>query len=140
MEGSGYLATAEVEKFLAFACTEVRDIAFELRNIICSICPEASERILWGGLSYHDSAKGGPVKGAICQIEIETDHVRLSFIHGARLRDQDSLLTGKQLSKRFLVIDSYDQAPWDSIRVLIEEATELDPSTFGSLPSVRKGR
>ena len=140
MDGSGYLATAEVEKFLAFARTEARDIAFELRNIIYSICPEATERILWGTLSYHDSSKGGPVKGAICQIGIETDQVRISFIHGVRLKDQDSLLRGNQLSKRSIVIDSYDQAPWDSISVLIKEAGELDPSTFGSLSSVTNGQ
>jgi hypothetical protein len=35
-------------------------LRFELRNLIALTCPEATERILWGGLSYHDSAKGGP--------------------------------------------------------------------------------
>jgi hypothetical protein len=132
--GIGFLSIAEVERFLAFSPPEVRDIALELRNIISSACPYATERILWGGLSYHNPAKGGPVKGAICQIELDRHHVRLAFIHGARLKDADSLLIGKRLSKRYMTVDSYDLAPWPEIRKLIEEAAELDPTQFGPLP------
>jgi hypothetical protein len=135
MTRAGFLSNAEVEGFLAFSRPEIRDIALELRNLISSACPNATEKVLWGGLSYHNSTKGGPVKGAICQIELERDQVRISFIHGARLRDPDSWLTGNQLSKRYLVIDSYEQTPWNAIRSLIEEAAELDPSTFGPLPT-----
>ena len=131
---SGYLSIAEVERFLAFYPPDLRDIALELRNIVFSVCPSATERILWGGLSYHDSAKGGPVKGAICQIEIKKHRVHLGFIHGACLHDRDSLLTGERLSKRYLVIDFYDTAPWTAIRELIEEAVELNPKEFGELP------
>jgi hypothetical protein len=135
MGASGFLSSLEVERFLSFTPPEVRDIVLELRSLVSSICPNATERILWGGLSYHDSAKGGPVKGAICQIEFDKNHVRLSFIHGARLRDPESMLVGDQLSKRHLPIVSYELAPWDAIRDLIEEAAALDPSTFGPLTS-----
>ena len=78
------------------------------------------------------------MKGAICQIELDGELVRVSFIHGARLRDPYSLLTGERLSKRYVSIDSYEQAPWDQIRNLIEEAAALDPSTFGPLRSSMK--
>ena len=118
---------------MAFARPEIRDIALELRNLVAAVCPSTTEKILWGGLSYHNSAKGGPVKGAICQIELERDQVRISFIHGIRLSDPDSWLTGNQMSKRHLAIDPYEQAPWGAIRGLIEEADELDPSTFGPI-------
>jgi hypothetical protein len=91
-------------------------MVLELRSLVSSVCPNATERILWGGLSYHDSAKGGPVKGAICQIELDRNHVRISFIHGARLRDPESMLVGDQLSKRHLPVVSYERAPWDAIR------------------------
>jgi hypothetical protein len=131
---SRFLTGAEVEGFLKFVPPRIREIAFELRSLVASICPQATERILWGGLSYHDTAKGGPVKGAICQIELERHCVRLSFIHGARLRDPASLLEGNRLSKRFVAIDSYDEAPWAAISDLIREASALDPSTFGPLP------
>ena len=129
------MSSVEVERFLAFCPDELRDIALEIRNIVSVVCPYATERILWGGLSYHNPAKGGPVKGAICQIELDKNHVRLSFIHGARLRDPESMLVGDQLSKRYLPIVSYELAPWDAIRGLIEEAAALDPSTFGPLSS-----
>ena len=127
------LSTAEIQSFLAKYPTSFQDIALELRDTLIACCPHASERILWGGLSYHDSAKGGPVRGAICQIEFYLDHVRLSFIHGVRLADPASLLQGDRKSKRYLPIASYEDAPWDAIRGLIEAAARLDPSTFGSL-------
>jgi hypothetical protein len=135
MGTSGFLSSVEIERFLSFARPEVRDMVLELRSLVSSVCPNATERILWGGLSYHDSAKGGPVKGAICQIELDRNHVRISFIHGARLRDPESMLVGDQLSKRHLPVVSYERAPWDAIRGLIEEAAALDPSTFGPLSS-----
>jgi len=139
MGASGFLSSVEIERFLSFTPPEVMDIALELRNFVSSVCPYATERILWGGLSYHNPAKGGPVKGAICQIELDKSRVRLSFIHGVRLRDPESMLVGDQLSKRHLPIVSYEQAAWESIRGLIEEAAALDPSTFGPLPpDVRK--
>ncbi len=138
-EGSGFLQIAEVDRFLAFFPPEVRDIALELRSIVSSECPSATERILLAGLSYHDAAKGGPVKGAICQIELKRDRVRLSFIHGARLGDQAHLLAGDRLSKRYLTIDAYAEAPWLVIRRLVGEAAHLSPTDFGPLPS-RKGR
>ncbi|HLE05214.1 MAG TPA: DUF1801 domain-containing protein [Anaerolineales bacterium] len=133
MRESHFLASAEVDRYLAFAPGPLKEIALELRNMVASVCPEATERILWGGLSYHNSRHGGPVKGAICQIELRRDHVRLSFIHGVRLMDRTSLLGGDRLSKRFLVLKSIEAAPWGEIRQLIEEAARLDPSTLTPL-------
>jgi len=129
-----FLSTAEIQRFLTKYPTGFQDIALELRDTLISCCPGASERILWGGLSYHDSTKGGPVRGAICQIEFHTDHVRLSFIHGVRLTDPQSLLQGDRKSKRYLRIPAYEEAPWDAIRGLIEAAARLDPATFEPLP------
>jgi hypothetical protein len=133
MKERHFLTTAEVEGFLGFVAPHLRDIALELRNVVSAACPSATERILWGGLSYHDSRKGGPVKGAICQIELARDHIRLSFIHGARLADPASLLQGDRLSKRHVVVRSYEDTPWEELRQLIEEAAQLDPSQFGPL-------
>lgn len=130
MKKGELLSMAEVQRFLAHVPPGFQDIALELRDILASVCPEATERILWGGLSYHDSAKGGPIRGAICQIEFFEDHVRLSFVHGVRLEDPDNLLQGDRKSKRYVRITSYENAPWEAIRSLIEAAARLDPSTF----------
>jgi len=51
MTGSGFLTHVEVERFLSLTRPEVKDIALELRNLVALTCPEATERILWGGPS-----------------------------------------------------------------------------------------
>jgi len=133
MKNSGFQSIFDVERYLSLKHPNVRHIALELRNLVAKVCPQATERILSGGLSYHNAAKGGPVKGAICQIELDGDSVHLSFIHGARLKDPSSLLEGNRLSKLYLQIDTYEEAPWEEIQKLIEEANALDPSEFGAL-------
>jgi hypothetical protein len=127
------LSLAEVEAFLARQPQALAEIALELRNLVAAECPSAAERILWRSLSYHDPEKGGPVKGAICQISLARDHVRLSFIHGVRLADPDRLLRGSRLSKRFVRIDDYQRAPWEAMRRLIRQAGRLDPDRFEPL-------
>jgi hypothetical protein len=126
MRENRFLTLAEIDSFLTRAPLDLREIVLELRNLVAAACPEATERILWGGLSYHDSRRGGPVKGAICQIELERDHVRLGFIHGVRLADPQALFQGDRLSKRYVAIRSYDEAPWEALRQLIEEAAKVD--------------
>jgi hypothetical protein len=133
MQGNGFYTRRVVEQFLKFSPPEIREIVFELRDLVWRACPNATERILRGGLSYHLSEKGGPVKGSICQIELDKDRVRVSFIHGVRLSDPDSLLSGDRISKRSLAIKSFNSAPWDGIFNLIQEAGNLDPTTFGPL-------
>ena len=135
MKDSGFLPVAHIERMLADEPAEVKDIVLEVRNIVAGVCAGASESPLWGGLSYHDAAKGGRVKGAICMIEYKRLPVRLSFIHGVRLKDPEGLLSGGRLSKRFLEIESYDAAPWEAIQVLIEAAAALDLESFGEIDS-----
>jgi hypothetical protein len=127
MKKGHFLSTREVDSFLLYKPPHLCEIALELRNLIALVAPYATERILWKGLSYHDASRGGAVKGGICQIEIHRDHVRLSFIHGAFLRDPEGLLEGDRKAKRYIRIQSYDDAPWEDLKRLIEAATEYDP-------------
>jgi hypothetical protein len=130
-----------VEHLLSFVPPETRDIVMELRSIIAAASSGLTETILWGALSYHDARKGGRVRGAVCGIEFRSPKVRLSFIHGVRLRDPDRLLKGDRLSKRHIVIDSYQGAPWDSIRLLVQQAAALGPADFGPLgPAAGDGK
>jgi hypothetical protein len=126
-------------RLLQYSQPEVREIVLELRNVISAACPQATETVLWGGLSYHDSGKGGRVKGAVCGLEFRKLPVRVSFIHGVRLEDPGHLLRGTRLSKRHLEVSSYDQAPWDSIRGLVEQAALLDPNAFAPIHPGRIG-
>jgi len=136
-QSGGLLSTAEIDRLVAFLPENLTEIARELKNLVVSVCPQVTERILWGALSYHDESKGGPIKGGVCQIEIQRDHVRLSFVHGARLRDPKHLLHGDRLSKRHVVLKSYDLVPWSAVLGLVQEAASLDPSTFGPLGPAR---
>jgi hypothetical protein len=127
---SPFLSTLEIERFLSSKPAHLRDIALELRNLVASAAPEASERISWGGLTYYDARRGGPVRAAICQIEVHADHVRLSFIHGIHLEDPDHLLVGERLSKRYISIDTYEVAQWEAYKRLILAAARFDPATL----------
>ncbi|MGA9533735.1 MAG: DUF1801 domain-containing protein [Anaerolineales bacterium] len=130
---TGFLPSSSVERFLQNTRPDLREIALEVRNLVVTAAPAAAERILWGGLSYHDPAKGGPVKGAICQIEIRRGQVRVGFIHGVRIEDPLSLLQGKRLSKRFVPIEDFDSAPWQGVQDLIKRAAGLAPAAFDGL-------
>lgn len=131
--GEGFLSICEVELFLSVFPIDMCDIALELRNIVAEVCPTATERFQWGGISYHNAAKGGPIKGAICQIGVERERVTVGFIHGVRLSDPEHILGGNRLSKRNVSFDSYATVPWRAIRELLVEAAGLDPSEFEAI-------
>jgi hypothetical protein len=117
----------EIETFLHHIPTDLQDIVLELRNVIASIAPDAVEVVRWGGLSYFHEGRGGIVSAGICQIGIQRDYVRLDFIHGIFLSDPKHLLIGTQKVKRFVKLTSYDDAPWDDLKQLIEESSRFDP-------------
>lgn len=119
-----------IETFLQRTPPHLQEIVLELRNIVASVAPDAAEVVPWGDLSYFHEGRGGIVSAGICQIEIRKDHVRLAFIHGAFLPDPCKLLRGTQKYKRFIEIDSYDDAPWDDLKELILSASKFDPRSI----------
>lgn len=120
----------EIEVFLQRTPADLQDIVLELRNIVASVAPDAVEVVRWGGLGYYHAGRGGIVSAGICQIGIHSDHIRLAFIHGAFLSDPRHLLAGTQKAKRYLRLDSYDDAPWDGLKQLIEESSRFDPRSL----------
>src|SRR4030067_1907333 len=88
-----------------------RALVFELRNLIAAVSPDVTETVLWDGLAYFNPKMGGPIKGAICQITILRDHVRLAFVRGAFLPDPKGLLErkGRSKHKRHITLRSYDK-------------------------------
>jgi hypothetical protein len=119
-----------IEKHLAQTQPHLQEIVLELRNIVASVAPAASETIHWGCLDYYDESRGGPVSAGICQIGVQEDHVRLGFVHGAFLPDPKGLLEGKGKAKRFVRILSYEEAPWDDLKDLIAASARFDPCTL----------
>ena len=120
----------EITTFLQHSPAPLQDIVLELRNIIASTAPDAVEAIRWGGLSYFHEGCGGVVSAGICQIGIHRDHIRLAFIHGAFLPEPRKLFEGTQKYKRYIRIESYDDAPWDYLEQLIGAASQFDPRTL----------
>jgi hypothetical protein len=121
------LSVHEIDTFLQHTPAPLQDIVWELRNIIASVAPDAVEVIRWGGLSYFHEGRGGIVSARICQIGIHEGYVRLDFIHGIFLSDPLHLLQGSQKVKRYVKLKSYDDAPWESLKQLIEESSHFDP-------------
>jgi len=120
----------EVETFLKYTPAPLQDIVLELRNIIAEVAPDAVEVIRWKGLSYFHEGRGGVVSAGICQIGLHEGYLRLDFIHGAFLSDPKKLLEGNQKAKRFVRIRSYEEAPWDDLKQLIEESSHFDPRSL----------
>ena len=117
----------EITIFLQRIPEPLQDIVLEIRNIIASVAPDAVEVIRWKGLSYFHEGRGGVVSAGICQIGIHKDHIRLAFIHGAFLPEPRNLFEGTQKYKRYIRIASYDDAPWDYLKQLIQAASRFDP-------------
>ncbi len=118
-----------VEKHLETVAPELRDIVLEIRNIVASIAPEATEIQHSCGFSYYYKKWGGPVSAGICQSRIYPDHIRLAFIHGAFLPDPEGMLQGDTHPKKYMRLYSYADAPWEYVRQLIEAHSKFDPRT-----------
>ena len=124
------LPTSKLVHYLDHVSPEIRDIVLELRNLIASIAPDAAEVRHSKGFSYFHEQRGGTVSAGICQISIFDDHVRLVFIHGAFLSDPLSLLIGDAKYKKYIRITSYDEAPWDYLKLMITESSNFDPRSI----------
>jgi hypothetical protein len=130
MSSGHFLPTTQVVQLLSHHPAQLVEIALELRSIVLSISPQATERIRHNSLSYHDANRGGPVSAGICGIEIYQDHVRLSFIHGAFLYDPFNLLQGERRYKNYAVIERFEHAPWEAIDALIRASAGFDPCSL----------
>ena len=126
-----------IENFLKFTPPHLQEIVLELRNIIFSVAPDAAEVVRWGGLSYFHEGRGGIVSAGICQIGIHEDHIRLAFVHGAFLPDPRKLLRGTQKAKRFIELNSYDNAPWDDLKQLITASSLFDPRSLAQQEKIK---
>ena len=132
MAKSRFCSLSDVESALRFQRQDLVDLLLEIRSIVARANPSATERINSRGLTFYDAAKGGTIKGGICFVDIQDNHVRLRFGLGAFLDDPKSLLSGDQLYMRYLDISSFDDAPWPDIEALIEASATLDGSVLNS--------
>ena len=123
------LPERSIENYLQQVPSDLRDIVLEIRNIVASVAPEATESQHSRGFSYYFKERGGPVSAGICQIGIYHDHIRLGFIHGAFLADPEGLLVGEPKYKKHVRIYHYEEAPWEYLKQLIEASSRFNPYT-----------
>ena len=121
------LPTTFIERHFQHIQPQLLDIVLELRSLIAQAAPNAVEIIRRKDITYIDEKRGGPVSGGVCLIDMQADHIRLAFIHGAFLPDPQRLLQGNGLYKRFIKLTSFDDAPWDAIKDLITASAHFDP-------------
>ena len=126
---------SDVRAFLNGLSVESRELVLALRAVVRRAAPEAVESVVWASLSYHRPEVGGRVKGAVCLIVVRGDRVRLDFIHGVRLPDPAGLLQGRQVSKRFVPIETPADAERPKLAALIREAAALVPAVAAPAPA-----
>jgi len=124
------LPTSRLANYLEHVPPEISDIVLELRSLIASVAPDAAEVRHSKGFSYFHDQRGGTVSAGICQIIIFDDHVRLAFIHGAFLSDPLGLLIGDAKYKKYIRIPSFEKAPWDYLKFMIQESSIFDPRSI----------
>ncbi len=117
----------DFEKYYSNLPPEQMDILQEIRSIVARIAPDCIEVLHPYGISYFHGEGGGPVKSGICQVGIKPDHIRVGLVFGAFLPDPHLLLQGTQKAMRHLIIDSYEQTPWDDVAELIDCSSRFDP-------------
>lgn len=123
----------EIDQVFRSAKPRQMEIINEIRGLVSEIAPDAVERIHNKGTSYYHAGQGGPVTAGICQVILQSDHIRLAFIHGAFLSDPHNLLQGNPNYKKYVPIYSFDDAPWDALRELITESSKFDPYTLNAI-------
>lgn len=125
------LSTRSLAEHFHHLSQDFQDVILEIHGIVAAVNPNAIERIDRTGISYFDAERGGPVTAGICQVFIKEDRLRLAFIHGVLMPDPQHLLVKEgRLAKRFLDIKSYDTAPWEAIKALIEAHNQFDPYAY----------
>lgn len=123
------LLTQEITDHLSDLSPDALSVVLEVRNIIVSIAPDATEEIRRQGLVYYDARRGGAVSAGICQILLSKGSIRLAFIHGAFLPDPARLMLqeGERLYKRCVPLSAYENVPWEEITALIQASNRFDP-------------
>ncbi len=122
------LPTPEVQRIIAGLPEDFQDIVLELRSLIVSVAPGATETRHRSGFTHYFAERGGPVSASLCQIIWLPEQIWLAFNHGAFLPDPRHLLTGPAKYKRFVRLPAYARVPWADLKALIACAALFDPN------------
>ena len=101
---------------------EVVDLALQLRELILSVMPDATERVYlgWHGIGFHHSTAG-----YVCAIFPGKDHVRVGFEHGHLLPDPDHVFDSGGEQVRYVTLSVLTPALTGRLSELIDHAVHL---------------
>jgi hypothetical protein len=117
MEKSQDAAVNEFLRDMAQLNAEKHDILQKLREIVFETCPDASERMIYGGIMF---TRAGDFGG----IFASRNHVSFEFTNGFEFSDPDGLLEGKGKYRRHLKIRTLTDIEDKQVRGFVVQATE----------------
>lgn len=93
-------------------------IAERARAAVRAVAPEATERVMYGGMLF-----GGP--DPFCGVFVYSAHVTMEFGRGAELQDPHHVLEGGGKFRRHIKLRTLDDIATKHLREYIERALQL---------------
>lgn len=117
---------------------ETRSTFLELKSLVTSAIPEATQKVNLGWKSLNFSH---PNVGYFCGLFPVDDRVIMAFEFGVLLPDPDGILNGQDCAKqvRFARIRSHDPLPRDALHRLLQAAVSLPSDRSTRLALIRAG-
>ena len=101
---------------------EVAELARQLRDLIRSAMPAATERVYpgWHGLGFHH-----PTAGYVCALFPAADHVRVGFEHGHLLPDPGGWFDSGGRRVRYVTVEQLTPDLVHRLAELVDHAVHL---------------
>lgn len=109
-------ARAKIEAYIKLQSPAQQKTINRMRTFVKSAVPELAEQMRWLQVGYLISKKD------VCGIYASSDHVNLSFMQGATLRDPKGLLEGTGKGMRHIKITRIEDVDAETIKGYVKEA------------------
>ena len=124
----------QLKKFLEPYDYGIQRLAFDLREFILDLVPQANE-LIWDNynalaIAYSKSEK---LKDAFCHIALYAKHVNFGFNRGAELTKTSIQLNGKGKLIRHISVKDLNSFPKEAIRPMIWEAVGISEQMNSAL-------
>ena len=116
------LTKPTIEDLLGDHSQEVVDLALQLRELILSVMPDATERVYhgWHGIGFYH-----PAAGYVCAIFPAADHVRVGFEHGHLLSDPEGVFDSGGSQVHYVTVDALTPEFSMHLGELVDQAVHL---------------
>lgn len=119
------MSTDDVERVLAAASRDVRELAVRTRALVRAVLPaEIVETVNGTDIGYGWT---GGYRGLICVVSLYARWVNLGLADGATLRDPTGLLQGSGRRHRFVRIATVQDLAQPGLRDLLAAASAAHP-------------